>query len=109
MARLLGAMPADAPGLERLWFGGRDLNRGSSRAGHAVPAGTLSGMAVLPHAAVEHGHGAGQEFDCDRFALCRTGAGRRIARENFRAYPSRMAFGDRNAARHHGPGTIAAG
>ena len=73
---LLGAMPADAAGLVRLWQRGRDLDRGASRAGHAVPAGALPRMAVLPHAAVEHGHGAGQELDRDRLALCRAGAGR---------------------------------
>ncbi len=37
--------------------------------------GTVSRVAVLPHVAVEHGHGAGQELDRDRLALCRTGAG----------------------------------
>jgi hypothetical protein len=69
----LGAMPADAAGLVRLRQRGRDLDRGSIRTGHAVPAGALSRMAVLPHAAVEHGHGAGQELDRDRLALCRAG------------------------------------
>ena len=44
--------------------------------GHAVPEGALPGMAVLPHAAVEHGHGAGEKLDRDRLALCRARAGR---------------------------------
>ena len=70
----LGAMPADAAGLVRFRLGGRDLDRGASGAGHAVPAGTLPRMAVLPHAIVQHGHGAGEELDRDRLALCRTGA-----------------------------------
>ncbi len=35
----------------------------------------LPRVAVLPHAVVEHGHGAGQKLDRDRLALCRTGAG----------------------------------
>ena len=60
------------------WYGfgsrGRDLDRRTSGAGHAVPAGALSRMAVLPHAAVQHGHGAGQELDRHRLALCRAGA-----------------------------------
>ena len=71
----LGAMPADAAGMVRLRQRGRDLDRGASRPGHAVPEGALSRVAVLPHAVVEHGHGAGEEFDRDRLALCRTGAG----------------------------------
>ena len=98
----LGAMPADAAGLVRFRLGGRDLDRGTSGAGHAVPAGTLSRMAVLPHTVVEHGHGAGEKLDCDRVALRRIGAGREIARKHFWAHPARMAFVDRDAARHHG-------
>src|SRR5439155_58204 len=61
----LGAMPPDAAGLVRLRLSGRGLDRGASGAGHAVPSGSLSRMAVLPHAVVQHGHGAGQEFDRD--------------------------------------------
>ena len=99
----LGAMPADAAGLVRVRLRGRDLDRGASGAGHAVPAGALSRMAVLPHAIVEHGHGAGEKLDRDRLALCRTGAGREIARKHFWPHPARMAFVDRDAARHHGP------
>ena len=60
----------------------------ASRQGHAVPARTLSRMAVLPHAAVEHGHGAGQELDRHRLALCRTGAGRGAARKHLRPHPA---------------------
>ena len=87
----LGAMPPDAAGLVRLWQRGRDLDRGASRAGHAVPERALPGMAVLPHAAVEHGHGAGEELDRDRLALCRAGAGRGLARKDLRPHPPRMA------------------
>src|SRR4029453_6492165 len=88
----LGAMPVDAAGLVRFRLRGRDLDCGASGAGHAVPAGTLPRMAVLPHAIVQHGHGAGQELDRNRLALCRTGARREVAREHFWAYPARMAF-----------------
>src|SRR6185295_13967654 len=95
----LGAMPADAAGLVRIRLGGRDLDRGTSGAGHAVPAGALPRVAVLPHAVVEHGHGAGQELDRDRFALRRTGARRETAREHLWADPARMACVDRDAAR----------
>ena len=79
----------------------------ASRQGHGVPARALSRMAVLPHAAVEHGHGAGEELDRDRLALCRTGAGRCPARKHFRAHPAGMADFDRAAAGHHGAGAAA--
>lgn len=69
----LGAMPVDAAGLVRVCQRRRGLDQGASRQGHAVPAGALPRMAVLPHPVVEHGHGAGQEFDRDRVALCGTG------------------------------------
>src|SRR6266851_51339 len=62
-------MPADAAGLVRLRQRGRGLDGGASRQGHAVPERALSRVAVLPHAVVEHGHGAGQELDRDRLAL----------------------------------------
>ncbi len=87
----LGAMPADAAGLVRLWQRGGDLDQGASRQGHGVPEGAVPRVAVLPHAAVEHGHGAGQELDRDRLALCRTGARCRPARKHLRAHPARMA------------------
>ena len=106
---LLGAMPADAAGLVRFCQRGRGLDRKASRPGHAVPAGALSRLAVLPHAAVEHGHGAGQELDRDRLALCRTGARCRVAREDFWAHPARMAQLHRPAAADHGAGAAAAG
>ena len=77
------------------WYGFgsavESLDRGASGAGHAVPAGALSRVAVLPHAAVEHGHGAGQELDRDRLALCRAGARCGLAREHLRTHPPRMA------------------
>src|SRR5258705_13902381 len=66
-------------------------------------------MAVLSHAAVEHGHGAGKKLDRDRLALCRTGAGRGIARKHLWPYPPGMARLDRDAFGHHGPGAAVAG
>src|SRR5712664_2345212 len=84
-------MPADAAGLVWLRQRGRGLDSGASRQGYAVPERALSRVAVLPHAVVEHGHGAGQEFDRDRLALCRTGAGHGIARKYLRTHPPRMA------------------
>ena len=81
----------------------------ASRQGHAVPEGALPRVAVLPHAVVEHGHGAGEKLDRDRLALCRTGAGHRVARKNLRPHPARMASLDRDAAGYHGAGTPAAG
>jgi hypothetical protein len=105
----LGAMPADAAGMVWLRQRGRDLDSRTSRQGHAVPQGALSGVAVLPHAVVEHGHGAGQKFDRDRLALCRTGAGRELARKNLRTHPAGMAHLDRETIGYHGAGAAAAG
>ena len=68
----LGAMPADAAGLVWIRQRGGNLGRRAPRQGYAVPERTVSGVAVLPHLAVEYGHGAGQELDRDRLALCRT-------------------------------------
>ena len=69
----------------------------------------LSRVAVLPHAVVEHGHGAGEKLDRDRLALCGTGAGCGAARKHLRADPARMARVDRDAAGYHGPGAAVAG
>src|SRR5712671_1493997 len=66
-------------------------------------------MAVLPHLAVEHGHGAGQELDRDRLALCRTGAGYGFARKYLRAHQTRMAHLDRDVVGHHGTAAPATG
>src|SRR5258708_17715816 len=66
-------------------------------------------MAVLPHFAIEHGHGAGQELDRDRLALCRTSAGYGLARKYLRAHPARMAHIDRDAVGHHGAGALVTG
>ena len=100
---------ADAARLVRFRQCRRNLDRRPSRQGHAVPAGALSGMAVLPHPVVEHGHGAGQEFDRDCVALCRTGARCSPAREDFWAHPRRVAQLDRHVAEDHGAGAPAAG
>src|ERR1700694_5983063 len=98
-------MPADAAGLVRFWKRGGNLGRGASRQGHAVLAGALPRVAVLPHLVVEHGHGAGQKLDRDRLALCRTGAGYDVARRYLWTHPARMAQLDRDAVGH--PGTAA--
>src|SRR5947209_9689787 len=104
----MGAVPADAAGLVRFRSRGRDLDQGASRQGHGVPERALSRVAVLPHAAVEHGHGAVEEFDRDRLALCRTGAGLEVAREHLRTHQARMAGFDYDTARYHGPSAPAA-
>src|SRR3981189_885132 len=102
-------MPADAAGLVWLRQRGRGLDSGASRQRHAVPERALSRVAVLPHAVVEHGHGAGQELDRDRLALCRTGAGHDLARRYFWTHPARMAYVDGDAIGYHGAGALAAG
>ncbi len=84
----LGAMPVDAAGMVWFWQRGRDLGGGASGQGHAVPAGALQGVAVLPHFAFEYGYGAGQELDRDCLALCRTRARHDIARQHLRTDPA---------------------
>ena len=74
----LGAMPADAAGLVWLRQRGPRLARRAPEGRHGDPAGDVSRMAVLRNAAVEHGHGIGEERHRDRLALCR--AGRRMPR-----------------------------
>ena len=78
----LGAVPRDAAGLVRLRRGGEGLAGGASRrpgdaAGHAC------GLAVLPHRAFQHGHGALQERHGHRLALCRAGDRRRARPADF--------------------------
>ena len=104
----LGAMPADAAGLVWLRQRGRGMAHQASRQGHAVSAGAVSRVAVLPHAAVEHGHGAGEKLDRHRLALCRTGAGRGVARQDIRPHPAGVAHLHRDLARYHGAGALAA-
>ena len=70
----LGAVPADAARLVRLRHGREGLAGGHPDDGLARAAGHVPRLAVLPHAAVEHGHGAVQERHRHRVALRRPGA-----------------------------------
>ena len=54
--------------------------RGAARRRHGDAAGDARQLAVLPHHAVEHGHGAGQERHRHRLALRRAGDRRGAAR-----------------------------
>ena len=73
----LGAMPADAAGLVRVRQRGEGVARVAAERRHADAAGDVSRVAILSDAAVEHGHGAGEERHRDRLALCRAGLRRR--------------------------------
>ena len=64
--------------------------------------GHVCELAVLPHPALQHGHGAGQIEPRHRLALCALGRGRVIARENLRPHLARMARLGRRAERDHG-------
>ena len=66
---LLGAVPADAAGLVRLRLGGEGLRRRPSRGRARPAAGDVPALAVLPHPALQHGHGAGQVEPRHRLAL----------------------------------------
>jgi phosphoenolpyruvate carboxylase len=80
----LGPVPRRAAGLVRLRLGDRAVPRqgGEAAQGTAgVAAEDAQAVAVLPHAAVQPGHGAGQERPGHRGTLCRswkTGLGKRI-------------------------------
>ena len=93
----LGAVPRDAAGLVRLRRGGEGLAGGASRRpGDA--AGHARGLAVLPHRAFQHGHGAVQERHRHRLALCRAGDRRRARPADLRSRAPGMAGLDRRGA-----------
>ena len=64
-----------AAGLVRIWLRLQGLDGGAPRHGPRVPSGHVPRMGLLPHAALEHGNGSGQEQHRHRLALCRTRAG----------------------------------
>ena len=72
---LLGAVPADAARLVRLRLRGQGLRRGAPEGGLEALRRDASALAVLPHAAVQHGHGAVEVEPRHRLAL--RAAGRR--------------------------------
>ena len=75
------------------------IGRASGRR-HGDAAGDVRRLAVLPHHAVEHGHGAGQERHRHRLALRRAGRRRQSLREAiFGRLRERMAGLDRRGAR----------
>ncbi len=67
----LGPEPRRAAGLVRVRRGGGKISGGRRLSG-AAPA-HARGVAVLPHAALQHGHGAGESRFLHRPALLRTG------------------------------------
>ena len=69
----LGAMPADAARLVRLRLGGQGLCRGPPRGRPRRAEGDVCELAVLPHPALQHGHGAGEIEPRHRLALCAAG------------------------------------
>ena len=103
----LGAMPPDAARLVRLRRGGQGVDRRPSRRRHGKAAGDARRLAVLPHRALEHGHGAGQERHRHRLALRRAGHGRCVARAGLRACARGVAGLDRCGPGHHAPAGLA--
>ena len=101
-----GARPRRAAGLVRLRLGGRRLSaRRTARRGMALLRRMNRGMAVLSRAAVQHGHGAGQDRSRHRAALRRSCARpARRARRFSRAIEAewgahRRGAGDRDPGR----------
>ena len=99
---LVGAVPADAARLVRLRLGGEGLYRRPS-AGRARDAeGHVCPLAVLPHPALEHGHGHGEVQPRHRLALRAARRGCQFAREDLRPDLRRVARFGRRAQRNHG-------
>ncbi len=107
MGFLLGAVPADAARVVRLRFGGEGVARRAPgrRPRHAAP--DVSRLAVLPHAPVEHGHGAVEEQHRDRLALRRPRARQGTPRPRLRAHPPGMVRVRRGDPVDHGAGPAA--
>ncbi len=72
--------------------------RGASGRRPGDPAGHARRLAVLPHHALQHGHGAVQERHGHRLALCRAGDRRRARQAHLRARAPGMAGLDRRGA-----------
>ncbi len=98
---LLGAVPPDVAGLVWIRRGGESLYRGQPRDRARTAARHAQEMAVLPHAAVQHGHGAGQIQPRHRLALRPAGQRRHAARGDLLAHLARMARLGRCAERDH--------
>jgi len=106
---LLGAMPAHAAWLVRIWLGLQGLDGRTSGQRPRLPPGHVSRMGLLPHAALQHGNGAGEEQHRDCIALRRTRAGQGGAGQDLRGHSGRMGGFDRGPPRHHQADRIAAG
>ena len=88
---LLGAVPVDAAGLVRLRLSGRRVHRRRPRTRARASARDVQALAVLPHDAVQHGHGALEVEPRDRLALRAARARRRAARGDLLAHFPGMA------------------
>ena len=99
---LLGAMPVDAAGLVWIWRGGESLCRGPPRRRARAVEKDVQALALLPHLALQHGHGAGEVEPRHRLALRSARARRTIARTDFFAHLARAARLDRRAQQDHG-------
>ena len=100
----LGPVPRGAARLVRLRLGDRGLPRpdaGTRKAAAGAAAAHAQAVAVLPHAAVQPGHGAGQERPAHRRALCRAGRGQEAGQAHLRRDPGRMGAHRRRAVADH--------
>src|SRR6476660_514311 len=94
-------MSLDAAGLVRLWFSDHDLSGAAFGRGPRPTASDVSRLAVLPHPAVQHGHGAGEIQRSHRLALCRFGPGSEFAHHDLRTRGRRTRNFDCDAVAHH--------
>ncbi len=97
----LGAMPPDAAGLVRLRVSRQGVAGRSPRRRDGAVAGDAPRLGLLPHPAVQHGHGAVEVEHRHRVALRRTGVGSGAARGHLQPHPRRMAGQHRRVAGHH--------
>ena len=98
----LGAVPADAARLVRLRLGGEGLCRGPPEGRPRCAEGHVPALAVLPHAALQHGHGAVEIEPRHRLALRAPRRRRGFAGKDLRPHLARMARLGRRAQRDHG-------
>ena len=104
---LLGAVPADAARLVRLRLRRQSLH-GSASSGRARGlAGDAQALAVLPHAALQHGHGDVEVEPRHRLPLCPARRRCALAGKDLRPHRPGMARFGRGAEHDHGAAAIA--
>ena len=101
---LVGPVPRGAAGLGRLRLGGAVVPGRARRRARQAPraaAQDVQAVAVLPHAAVQPRHGAGQERPAHRVALRRPGGRQEAGQAHLRRDQGRVGAHAGDAGRDH--------